>query len=59
MYNGHLARMTNYVNDLIKFLDVKRLAYKTNNLIVTIGDDFSYYYADQNYMLVDSLISHA
>ena len=51
--------MEAYVDDLINYLDVKRGAYKTNNLIVTMGDDFTYYVADENYQLVDSLISHA
>lgn len=48
--------MPNIANKLIDYLKEQKSIYKTNHLMVTFGDDFSYYYADQNFNFISKIM---
>ncbi len=62
-YEDMFAREETYVGNLatrlISFLEVQARAYKTSHILMTAGDDFSYYDAAANFAFIDSLIGTA
>eukprot|EP00347_Sterkiella_histriomuscorum_P015208 403357903 len=57
MYSQQVNQYKSNPNSLINCLNDAISAYKTHNLLWIWGDDFSFYYADQNYNFMDQLIS--